>query len=79
MRARQSRFFSSANGRLARGLIDILKEAAQTVPPKLEEFSYSGGGGRGGGRFGGGGGGRFGGSRTGSNNMPLGGGGPRRY
>lgn len=83
-------FFSEGNSRLARPLIDILTEAGQVVPPKLEEMARHGGGGGGGrsryggggggggrGGFGGGGGSRFGGSTrpSGSNNMPIGGGG----
>ncbi|EIE25472.1 DEAD-box RNA helicase [Coccomyxa subellipsoidea C-169] len=66
-------FFTSANGRMARQIVDILSEAHQTVPDQLRQYaSVAGGGGGsnfrnrgrgfGGGGFGGrGGGGSFGG------------------
>lgn len=64
-------FFSAKNAKLGRELVRILREANQTVPQQLEQFSYMGGGG--GKRRGGGGGYRGGGGgRTGSNNIPLG-------
>lgn len=77
-------FFTSANARLARTLIDVLTEAGQQVPPELERLAPAGGGG-GRSRYGGygGGGGGFRGGRgggggfSGSNAMPVGGG--RRY
>ena len=71
-------FFSAAkNAKLGGELVRILREANQKVPPRLEQFAWSGGGGRrhgGGGRRGGRGyNGRGGGAgRTGSNNIPLG-------
>jgi ATP-dependent RNA helicase DDX5/DBP2 len=81
-------FFTSANARVARQLVDVLAEAKQVVPPELERMApmgggggraryggFGGGGGRGGG-FGGRGGG--GGGFSGSNTMPLGGGGGGR-
>ena len=57
-------FMSPADGRHARALITILKDANQVVPPELESLSSSGGGyggGKGGGGFRGGGGGGSGG------------------
>jgi ATP-dependent RNA helicase DDX5/DBP2 len=56
-------FFTAANGRMARDIIKVLREANQVVPPQLEQLSatssgsgpsfrsrgYGGGGGRGGG------------------------------
>ena len=44
-------FFTMANARLARGLVDILREANQPVPPELAALMHSGGGGGGGGGF----------------------------
>lgn len=75
-------FFSSANSRLARDLLNVLQEANQQVPQELMGYAGSGGGGgssrygSGGGRFGGRSGGGGGGGYSGSNNMPLG---QRRY
>lgn len=70
---------SIADSKQARELLGILKEANQTIDPRLAEMARYGGGGGGGGRGwgggrgrGGGGGGR-GGSWTGSNTAPLGG------
>ncbi|KAK9819794.1 hypothetical protein WJX72_002458 [[Myrmecia] bisecta] len=67
-------FFTSQDGKYAKELIRVLREAGQQVPPALEAMSGFGGfggggrsrygppgGGFGGGGFGGGGGGRFGG------------------
>jgi len=64
-------FFSSKNARLARPLVDILREAEQDVPPELERLAatpISRGRKKGGWRGRGGGGG----GRTGSNSIPLG-------
>lgn len=80
-------FFSPSNAGVARDLLKVMREAGQAIPPRLEEYAMSGGGGGGkfgggrygggGGRFGGGGGGygggRGGGGFSGSNAMPLGG------
>jgi ATP-dependent RNA helicase DDX5/DBP2 len=63
-------FFTAANARQAGELVTLLKEAAQTINPKLYELIGSGGGGGGGARYGGRGGG--GGGRTGGNAAPLG-------
>lgn len=74
-------FFTSANGRLAKDLAYVMREANQTVPEELA--SYGGGGGGGGGRYRGGGGGGGGyrgggghgggaGGYSGSNAMPIG-------
>ncbi len=39
-------FFTSANGRMARQIVDILSEAHQTVPDQLRQYaSVAGGGG----------------------------------
>lgn len=72
-------FFTAANGRMARQLVSILEEAHQAVPPELRQFAAVSGGssgfrsrGRGGGGHGGGG---FGGGLSGSNALPVGGGG----
>jgi len=69
-------FFTSDNGRLARQLLNVLKETNQEIPPNLHQFNtgrYGGGGGRGygyqrrGGYGGGGGrGGSFGGGQRSS-------------
>jgi ATP-dependent RNA helicase DDX5/DBP2 len=73
-------FITSDKGRLARDLVNILKEANQQVSRELEDLARSGGSGKGG--FRGGKGGRKGGygggkgfGKTGSNTMALGGGG----
>ena len=50
-------FFTAKNGKVARELVKILSEAKQRVPPELEQFALSGGGGFGGGGYGGGRGG----------------------
>lgn len=73
-------FFTGANAKMARQIVQILEEAQQVVPPELREYAATSGGGggnfrsrgRGGGGGGGyrGGGGGFGGS--GSNMAPLG-------
>ena len=72
-------FFTSDDYKLARKLVEVLREAEQEIPPTLLEYASRGGGG-GGGRYGrgrsggggrrggGGGGGGFG--RTGANAMP---------
>lgn len=72
-------------------MIKVLREAHQEVPPELERYAFSSGGGNGGGRgYGGGrrygGGGRgygygYGAPRgmTGSNNIPVGGGNGGNY
>jgi ATP-dependent RNA helicase DDX5/DBP2 len=41
-------FFTPANGRLARPILDILTEAGQNVPPELRQFAAVAGGGGGG-------------------------------
>ncbi|KAK0527249.1 ATP-dependent RNA helicase dbp2 [Tilletia horrida] len=65
-------YFTTDNGKQARELIAILREAKQEIPPQLNEMSmYGGGGGGGRGRYGGGGGGR-GGGRTGANSYSMG-------
>ncbi|KAK0529683.1 ATP-dependent RNA helicase dbp2 [Tilletia horrida] len=66
-------YFTTDNGKQARELIAILREAKQEIPPQLNEMSMYGGGGGGGGRgrYGGGGGGR-GGGRTGANSYSMG-------
>ena len=63
-----------ANARLARGLVDILREANQPVPPELAALVHSGGGGGGGGfrSRGYGGGGYRGSQSSGANTAPLG-------
>ncbi|EFN58247.1 hypothetical protein CHLNCDRAFT_30080, partial [Chlorella variabilis] len=74
-------FFTAANGRMARQLVQILEEASQAVPPELRQFAMTSGGptsfrsrGAGGGRGGrgAGGGGFGGGGYTGSNALPIG-------
>ncbi|OZJ02065.1 hypothetical protein BZG36_04970, partial [Bifiguratus adelaidae] len=55
-------FFTEANAKQARDLINILQEAKQEIPPKLLEMSRFGGGGGGRSRYGGGRGGGRGGS-----------------
>mmetsp|Transcript_6796 Transcript_6796/g.11718 ORF Transcript_6796/g.11718 Transcript_6796/m.11718 type:complete len:538 (+) Transcript_6796:133-1746(+) len=83
-------FFTAANAKHARGLLTILQEASQVIPPSLQQMASMGGGGgggfrdRGGGRGRGGGGGGFGrggggGFQSGSNNIPVGRGGGGRY
>jgi ATP-dependent RNA helicase DDX5/DBP2 len=77
-------FFTSANSKCARELIAVLEEAKQEVPRRLHDYSGMGGfggtnkryGGGGGGGYRGGGGGGYGSSGpSGSNSMPVGGGG----
>lgn len=62
-------FFTPANCKLAKELLDILVEAKQPVPPQLMQYADSagryGGGGRGGGRWGGNS--NYGGNRSHSN------------
>lgn len=71
-------FFTTANAKVARDLIKILREAKQVIPPELEEMAAaSGGGGGGGGRYGRGGGGGFGRGRGGGGGFR--GGAARRY
>ena len=79
-------FFGDSDGKHARELCEVLRDAKQEVPDQLQALvrggrgggnSRFGGGGRGG-RFGGGGGGRFGGGgggRFGGNGGGRGGGG----
>lgn len=78
-------FFTTANAKMARQIVNILQEAQQPVPSELRQYaatSVGGGGsfrfrgGRGGGRGGGGGGNFF---KTGSNVLPLGARGAPRY
>lgn len=69
-------FFTSENGKSARELVKILREANQDVPAELEGMIRGGGGG-GGGRWRGGGRGGFrgrGGGRSGANAYSMGGG-----
>jgi ATP-dependent RNA helicase DDX5/DBP2 len=55
-------FFTQADGRKAKQLLDVLKETKQKIPEELYKFSsYGGGGDNRGRRYGGGGGGRGGG------------------
>ncbi len=42
-------FFTSNNGRLAKGIVGILEEAGQAVPPELRQFAAVSGGASGGG------------------------------
>ena len=63
-------FFTEKQSKLARELVDILREAKQVIPPELQAMVSHGHGGGGGGHYGGGrggggggGGGRFGGGR----------------
>ena len=82
-------FFTRANSKSARELVKVMAEANQEVVPELAEMArYGGGGGGGGFRSRGRGGGRSGsggfrggggGFNSGSNNIPLGGGGQRRF
>ncbi|KAL9940747.1 hypothetical protein V8E36_000235 [Tilletia maclaganii] len=67
-------YFTTDNGKQARELMAILREAKQDIPRELNEMSMYGGGGGGGGRsrYSGGGGGR-GGGRTGANSYSMGG------
>lgn len=37
-------FFTSANGRMARQLVQVLEEAGQVVPPELRQFATTSGG-----------------------------------
>ena len=68
-------FMSPADGRHARPLITILRDANQVIPPELEALSSSGGGGgKGGGGFRGGGGGGGGGGYRGGGGDRGGGG-----
>ncbi|GIL44076.1 hypothetical protein Vafri_1631 [Volvox africanus] len=76
-------FFTTADARLARQLVEVMQEAGQQPPPELLQMVHLGGGGGSGGfrsRGGGGGGGYrgYGGgaSMTGSNAIPVA---PRRY
>jgi ATP-dependent RNA helicase DDX5/DBP2 len=66
-------FFTTANAKMARQIVNILEEAQQTVPQELRRFAaVSRGGGGGGFRSRGRqGGGRFGGGFTGPNTMPI--------
>lgn len=68
-------FFSAANARMAKQIVNILQEAQQIVPPELRQYAATSGGGGGSfrsrGRGGGGWGGR-GGRSSGSNNIPVG-------
>ncbi|CAL4067256.1 unnamed protein product [Meganyctiphanes norvegica] len=59
-------FFTAKNGKQARDLIDVLKEANQVINPKLYDLMENSrfGGGRSFNRWGGGGGGRSGGGRS---------------
>jgi hypothetical protein len=38
-------FFTSANARLGKQLLQVLEEAGQVVPPELRSYAMSGGGG----------------------------------
>ncbi|GLI70066.1 hypothetical protein VaNZ11_014837 [Volvox africanus] len=77
-------FFTTADARLARQLVEVMQEAGQQPPPELLQMVHLGGGGGSGGfrsRGGGGGGGGYrgyggGASMTGSNAIPVA---PRRY
>lgn len=51
-------FFTSANSKSTRDLVNILREAKQPIPAELEEMARYSGGGGGGGRYGGRGRGR---------------------
>jgi ATP-dependent RNA helicase DDX5/DBP2 len=66
-------FFTTANAKMARQIVNILEEAQQAVPQELRRFAaVSRGGGGGGFRSRGRqGGGRFGGGFTGPNTMPI--------
>ena len=87
-------FFTQEHAKLARELVGLLRDNDQFVPPELQDMVRYGGGGGGHSRYGGGGrgrgrggfrGGRGGGFRgggsfgSGSNNIPIGGGGGPRY
>jgi ATP-dependent RNA helicase DDX5/DBP2 len=37
-------FFTSANGRMAKQLVNILEEAQQAVPPELRQYAMTSGG-----------------------------------
>lgn len=41
-------FFTAANAKHARGLLTILQEASQVIPPSLQQMASMGGGGGGG-------------------------------
>jgi len=75
-------FFTLGNARLARPIVQILREANQPVPPDLEQMAHVGGGGggnfRGRGGHGGHGHGRgHGAGPSGANMLPVGGGASR--
>ncbi|KAK3237071.1 DEAD-box ATP-dependent RNA helicase [Cymbomonas tetramitiformis] len=68
-------FFTTANAKNAKALVDILTEANQQIPAELQQYALMAGGGSGGFRDRGGRGARAMGSfQTGSNNVPIGGG-----
>ena len=69
-------FFTDDKAKLARDLINIMKEAGQTVPDELYAYDKSGGASYGGRQWGGNGGGwNKGRQQTGANTVPVGGGG----